>query len=298
MNEISHKQAYEFIHMGESQLDTAQKEGLTSHLRSCSKCQGYARVQQQLAELIKSAMYVRWGGYHPKKFNQEKIVPVARKSVRFRNAFSFARTLLLVAVLIAILVAGISFLIPGNIFQQSKTNEIPAKPNANDMPIIDIPSASPTPTQSKEDELEKLAVDTALAYFTFDYRDVNSWWSSVQDQAYWDEFIKKEVSPVLIPFMEENKVTSKASLISSEEMFYKKWTNGDKETIWRLNLSVTPPWPGEKPPFPFGQGATNIPWTNGEETVVYAAVIIYDGNTEVLLIAVDSIDEALQSLQD
>ena len=297
MNEISHRQAYEYIHMGESQINEAQKKGLVSHLEGCSQCQEYARVQQQLAVLIEHAMHARWDGYRPKKLSQEKMIAAARKSIRFKNAFSSARTVLLVAVLIAILVAGIYFFMPGNFFRHATTNEIPANPETNNMPIVDFPAISPTPTQSKESELEKHAVDMALAYFTFDYRDVNSWWSSVQDQPYWEEFIKEEVSPILMPFLEENRVISKATLVSSEKIFYKKWDNGNEETIWKLNLSVIPPWPGEKPPYPFGQGATNIPWTDEEETVLYSAAIIFDGNTEIILIPADNIDEALRSLQ-
>jgi hypothetical protein len=296
MNGISHKQAYKFIHMGERQLNADQAEELASHLVSCPKCQEYVSVQRQLAGLIEHAMHCHWDGYHYKESNLEIMVTVASKSIHFRNALSFTRTLLLVTILIAILVAGIYFLFPGNTFQQSKTNEIPAKSDTNDLPIIDFPAVSPSPTQSKENALQKFAVDMALAYFTFDYRDVNSWWSSVQDQTYWEEFIKKEVSPVLIPFLEENRVISKATLVSSEKIFYKKWESGGEEIIWKLDLTVNPPWPGEKPPYPFGQGASNIPWTNEEETVVYSAAIIFDGNTEIILIPADNIDEVLRSL--
>jgi len=99
MNEITHEQAYEYIHKGKAFLEPAQLDALATHLRGCSDCQGYADLQKMLSAALSYTMHDRWDRYLPPSGEEFEILSRARRNAMFRHAFSFTNAIILVSVL-------------------------------------------------------------------------------------------------------------------------------------------------------------------------------------------------------
>ena len=149
---------------------------------------------------------------------------------------------------------------------------------------------------SAEERAEKLAIDTAVAYFTFDYQHPEKWMEEVQDQSYYQEFISSQVLPVLSPYMQKYFIKSTAVFVSVEE--YARGVNEEniKMIVWKIDVQVNPVWPGREPPSPLDQSPTTIPWTNGEVTTVYAAAASSLGVWNVKLVPAGEVDDLLDTL--
>jgi len=149
---------------------------------------------------------------------------------------------------------------------------------------------------SAEERAQKLAVDTAVAYFSFDYQHPENWMEAVQDQSYYQEFIRSQVLHVLTPYMQKYFIKSTAVFVSVEE--YARGVNEEniKMIVWKINVQVNPVWPGRKPPSPLDQSPTIIPWTDGELTTVYAAAASSLGVWNVKLVPANEVDDVVDTL--
>jgi hypothetical protein len=150
--------------------------------------------------------------------------------------------------------------------------------------------------RSSEENARQLAVDTAVAYFTFDYENLDGWMKPVQGEFYYKDFIKEYVLPTLGPYMQDNWVQSTATLISADEYFRGTSQDGADVIIWEIVLQVDPPWPADGPPAPFGSDYDDIPWTNGSNTTVYAAAANQLGVWNIKLLTTGEVKGVIDSL--
>ena len=151
--------------------------------------------------------------------------------------------------------------------------------------------------RTPEENAKQLAIEMAVAYFTFDYENLDAWMKPVQGEFYYRDFIKDYVLPTLGPYMQENWLESKARLVEIEE--YKRGTSQDgaQVIIWKIMLQVTPQWPADGPPLPFGSDYDDIPWTNGENTTVYASAANQLGVWNVKLLPTSKLKGAVNALE-
>ena len=142
-----------------------------------------------------------------------------------------------------------------------------------------------------EDTARDLAVDTALAFFNFDYQHSDQWMETVSDRDYYQTIIRSQVAPELVPFLQKYFIISTAELASVEEV-----ARGVSETdkadvvIWEIHLTVNSAWPGKKPPSPLDKAPYSIPWTGTDETVAYAVGMYKLGVWSVKLISPDQME--------
>lgn len=141
-----------------------------------------------------------------------------------------------------------------------------------------------------EDKARELAVDTAVAFFSFDYQHSDRWMESVNDRDYYQTIVRRQVAPELIPYLQKYFIISTAEFVSVDEV-----TRGISEAdeavvvIWEIHLTVNPPWPGKKPPSPLDKPPYTIPWTGKDETVVHAVGMYKLGVWSVKLIPTDQV---------
>jgi len=142
--------------------------------------------------------------------------------------------------------------------------------------------------RSSEENARQLAIDTAVAYFTFNYEDPEGWMKPVQDEFYYKEFIKNRILPVLAPYLKKYFIKSTASLVSIEELTRGTSSDDSEVILWEIVVQVDPPWPtGDLPEFDRAIG-DELPWTSGEITTVYAVAASRLGVWNLKLLSEDS----------
>jgi len=157
--------------------------------------------------------------------------------------------------------------------------------------------ASCAAPKNSENKVKQLAVDTALAYFTFDYENVEEWMQPVQGDFYYKNHIEEYVLPVLAPYLQEYYIKSNAELVSVEEYSRGSSSDGAQVVIWKITLQVDMPWPKKGPPSPFGPNERDeIPWTKGERAIVYGAAAYQLGVWNVKLLAKNEADALVTEL--
>lgn len=109
MNEITHEQAYQYIHTGQAHLDPAQRAALAIHLGKCKACQEYARLQERLAPLIAHVMHTRWDGYFPRNHALNVTPSCIRRSTILGHVFTYTNAAILLALLILGLMVAITW---------------------------------------------------------------------------------------------------------------------------------------------------------------------------------------------
>ncbi len=142
-----------------------------------------------------------------------------------------------------------------------------------------------------EDTARNLAVDTALAFFTFDYQHSDQWMETVSDRDYYQTIIHSQVAPELIPFLQKYFIISTAELVSVEEVA-RGVSEADEAdvVIWEIHLTVNSAWPGKKPPTPLDKAPYSIPWTGTDGTEVHAVGMYKLGVWSVKLISPDQVE--------
>lgn len=151
--------------------------------------------------------------------------------------------------------------------------------------------------KSPEEKAMQLAVDTAVAYFTYDYEDAEGWMKPVQNEFYYKEFISDQVLPVLDPYFYQFFLKSTAALINVEE--YARGISSIDNTpviVWKIDLEVSPAWPAGGPPPPFGIDMDSIPWADKENTTVFAAAANRLGVWNIKLLTADSAEDIIATL--
>lgn len=142
-----------------------------------------------------------------------------------------------------------------------------------------------------EETARDLAVDTALAFFTFDYQHTDQWMEAVSDRDYYQSIIRRQVAPELIPFLQKYFIISTAEFVSVEEVA-RGVSEADEAdvVIWEIHLTVDPAWPGKHPPSPLDKAPFSIPWTSTDETIVHAVGMYKLGVWSVKLIPPDQVE--------
>lgn len=150
---------------------------------------------------------------------------------------------------------------------------------------------------SPEEKARQLAVDMAVAFFTFDYQKPENWMEPLQKEDYYQNFIKTGIKPELVPFLQKYFVISRAEFVSVDE--YARGINSENADvlIWKIQLQVSPAWPGSKPPAVLNQSSAAIPWTGTDQTTVYAISTSLLGIWNVKLIPENQVDEILQAIK-
>jgi hypothetical protein len=165
--------------------------------------------------------------------------------------------------------------------------------------LIVLALASCAEPPATEADVEQLAVDAAVSYFTYDYLNLDTWMDPTGDNVNFNQSMQTDVLPALEPFMSRNQVRSTATLVSSSSYFSKDYDDGSRVIVWKIELNVEPPWPTDGPPYPFQAGTDQeIPWTQEGVTTVYAGSIYFDKLWSIALIPAHRIDEAIQSLSE
>ena len=137
-----------------------------------------------------------------------------------------------------------------------------------------------------EKDAMELATEMTVAYFTFDYENVEDWMLPVQDEFYYETFIHDDVLPVMAPYMQRYFIQSSATLDSVEEYARGQSRDGSQVIIWRITVQVDQSWPKSGPPSPFGANEQDeIPWTWGKTGVAYGTAAYRLGVWNVKLLA-------------
>ena len=163
--------------------------------------------------------------------------------------------------------------------------------------IIILASCAEPPATGAD--VERIAVDAAISYFSYDYLNLDTWMDPTGDNVNFNQSMQTDVLPALEPFMSRNKVRSTATLVSSSNYFSKDYEDGNRVIVWKIELNVVPSWPVDGPPYPFQAGTDQeIPWTQEGTTTVYVGSIYFEKLWSIALIPAHRIDEALQSLRE
>lgn len=145
--------------------------------------------------------------------------------------------------------------------------------------------------KSSESDAKALATDMTIAYFTFDYENVEDWMLPVQDEFYYETFIHDDVLPVMAPYMQKYYIQSTSTLVSAEEYARGESQDGSQVIIWEIIVQVDTPWPKNGPPSPFGANEQDeIPWTRGQTGVAYGTAASRLGVWNVKLLARNEAD--------
>lgn len=123
---------------------------------------------------------------------------------------------------------------------------------------------------SAEEKARRLAMETAVAYFSYNYQDPEGWMAPVQDEYFYQEYVANRVLPTLAPYMTEYFIKSTAELVSIEEVARGLSEDGAEVIIWMITVRVSPSWPEDGPPKFDRVDREEVPWTDGEQAIVYA----------------------------
>ena len=149
--------------------------------------------------------------------------------------------------------------------------------------------------RTPEENAYQLAIDTAVAYFTYNYQHPDEWMEGVQDEFFYKEYIS-QVLPTLAPYMTQYFLISTAELESIEEVARGVDEDGNDVIAWRLVLHVTPAWPEDGPPAFRRIHREDLPWTDGETATLYALAANRLGIWNLRLLSVSAGEERVAGL--
>lgn len=150
---------------------------------------------------------------------------------------------------------------------------------------------------SAEEKARRLAIETAVAYFTYDYEDPEDWMEPVQDEYYYQEYIENRVLPTMASYMRQYFIKSEAEFVSIEEVARGISQENSEVIIWEIVLQVNPAWPAGGPPEFERVEREEIPWAEDETAVVYGVAANRLGVWNVRLLPSESAAKVAASLQ-